>query len=370
MKVLSLFSGVGGFDIGLEQAGCQTVFQCELDKHCRSVLDRHWADVPKWDDISTLTGEHILKHAPTIDLVAWGSPCQDLSVGKANRLGLNGQRSGLFHEAIRIIKEIRDATDGVFPRYSLWENVRGALSSNQGRDFGTVLNQMVECGAVQLEWGLLDAKWFGTPQRRKRIFVVGIFDSAAVTRSGKKILPIATSVFRDSEKGESSRKQTPSDTPRSFVKVVRSGTRLEDGSLPAEVWREEETVPTLTQFDASEKFASTILFHNSYRDGVRLLGEQSMTLSRKMGTGGGNTPMIADSDVVRRLTPLECERLQGFADHHTRWKADGSLQSDSQRYRQLGNAIAVPVARWVGEQLMKVHQAAYLAKSSVADENE
>ena len=106
MKVLSLFSGVGGFDLGLENAGMQTVFRCEWDKHATTVLERHWPDVPRWGDITTLTGRHILDHAPVIDIVAWGSPCQDLSVA-GKRAGLSGQRSGLFHEGIRIIKEFR-----------------------------------------------------------------------------------------------------------------------------------------------------------------------------------------------------------------------------------------------------------------------
>ena len=96
MKVLSLFSGVGGFDLGLEAAGMKTVFQCEYDKHCLSVLERHWPDVPRWGDVSTLTGAYILKHAPVIDVVAWGSPCQDLSVA-GKRGGLEGNQSNLFH---------------------------------------------------------------------------------------------------------------------------------------------------------------------------------------------------------------------------------------------------------------------------------
>lgn len=350
----SLFAGVGGFDMGMEQAGWECKFQVEWDKHCRSVLDRHWSDVEKWSDIRNVNGRFI----PPVDCIIFGSPCQDLSVG-GKRAGLEGERSGLFHEAMRIIKEMRDATGGVFPRYSIWENVKGALSSNQGRDFGTALNSMVECGAVQLEWGVLDAKWFGVPQRRKRVFVVGIYDPAAVTRGGSEILSIARNVQRNSEKGKQARETTASDTPRSFVKVVRSGKRLVDGSLPAEVWREEETVPTLTQFESSEKFAHTILFHNSYRDGVRLLGEQSMTLSAIMGTGGGHTPMLATSEVVRRLTPLECERLMGFPDDHTRWDASGKQVADYHRYKQCGNAVVTPVARWVGERLMDVHIAAY-----------
>jgi DNA (cytosine-5)-methyltransferase 1 len=78
MKVLSLFSGVGGFDMGLENAGMQTVFQCEWDKHANTILNKHWPHVPKWEDVSSLTGKHILSKAPVIDVVAWGSPCQDL----------------------------------------------------------------------------------------------------------------------------------------------------------------------------------------------------------------------------------------------------------------------------------------------------
>jgi DNA (cytosine-5)-methyltransferase 1 len=103
MKVLSLFSGVGGFDLGLENAGMETVFQCEWDKHATKILERHWPDVPRWTDVSTLTGAYVLRHAPVIDVVAWGSPCQDLSVA-GKRAGLSGERSGLFHEGIRIIK--------------------------------------------------------------------------------------------------------------------------------------------------------------------------------------------------------------------------------------------------------------------------
>ena len=121
MKVLSLFSGVGGFDLGLENAGMQTVFQCEWDKHATTVLERHWPDAPRRGDITTLTGRHILDHAPVIDVVAWGSPCQDLSVA-GKRAGLSGERSGLFHEGIRIIKELRKETNNAYPRISIWEN--------------------------------------------------------------------------------------------------------------------------------------------------------------------------------------------------------------------------------------------------------
>ena len=204
MKVLSLFSGVGGFDMGLENAGMQTVFQCEWDKHANTILNKHWPHVPKWEDVSTLTGEHILSKAPVIDVVAWGSPCQDLSVA-GKRGGLEGERSGLFHEGIRIIKELRKETNGQYPRISIWENVVGALNSNRGADFGIILNKMAEAGAMVIEWAVLDAQYFGVPQRRRRVFVIAIFDPVLANRCPNPLLPVAESLPRHLAKGKPKR---------------------------------------------------------------------------------------------------------------------------------------------------------------------
>lgn len=200
MRVLSLFSGVGGFDMGLEAAGFTTVFQCEIDKHARSVLDYHWPDVPKWDDVSTLTGAHILETTGGVDLVAWGSPCQDLSLA-GKRAGLSGDRSGLFHEGIRIIKELRELSNGKYPTWSIWENVVGALSSNRGADFGEVLYEMDEAGACFSEWTVLDAQYFGVPQRRRRVFVSSCFDSSVSERCGSPLFPVSESLRGDSSSG-------------------------------------------------------------------------------------------------------------------------------------------------------------------------
>jgi DNA-cytosine methyltransferase len=204
MKVLSLFSGVGGFDMGLENAGMETVFQCEWDKHANNP-DKHWPTVPKWDDVSTLTGKHILAGAPVIDVVAWGSPCQDLSVA-GKRAGLEGGRSNLFHEGIRIIKELRKETNGQYPRISIWENVVGALNSNRGADFGVILDEMAEAGALVIEWAVLDAQYFGVPQRRRRVFVVAIFDPAIANICPDPLLPVSESLPGHLTKGKPARK--------------------------------------------------------------------------------------------------------------------------------------------------------------------
>lgn len=213
MKVLSLFSGVGGFDMGLEAAGFETIFQCEWDKHCTKVLEKHWPNVPKWEDVSTLTGAHVLEMAGAPDLVAWGSPCQDLSVA-GKRAGLSGAKSGLFHEGIRIIKEIRELTNNEYPRFSIWENVPGALSSNRGADFGIVLDEMAQAGALELEWAVLDAQYFGVAQRRRRIFLTSIFRPSDASRSRGKIFPVAEGMLRNSKtrskKGQSTATATTS----------------------------------------------------------------------------------------------------------------------------------------------------------------
>jgi DNA (cytosine-5)-methyltransferase 1 len=433
MKVLSLFSGVGGFDMGLENAGMQTVFQCEWDKHCRTILDRHWPTVPKWDDVSTLTGEHILTHAPVIDVVAWGSPCQDLSVA-GKRSGLEGERSGLFHQGIRIIKELRKASNGRYPRISIWENVYGALNSNKGEDFEAILKEMVEAGSLLCEWRVLDAQYFGVPQRRRRVFVVAVFDPATAARCPDPLLPISEGLLWHPTTGATTREEsadTPSASigngsqPLTFTKSPRAQSATDD-----ETWVEGKPAPTLNSFDQGDVRATTaIVFENSYRDGARIANDHvTQTLSAKMGTGGGNTPMlaiaiqdgreieknqnglgvadegapaytidqtgaqavaygiqgnmigrqdhngpagkghtdegdpmftlnttdkhaVATTMVVRRLTPLECERLMGWPDDHTRYKADGTEQADTHRYKQCGNGVASPVAEWIGEQL-------------------
>lgn len=214
MRVLSLFSGVGGFDMGLEAAGMKTVFQCEIDPHATSVLHYHWPDIPKWGDVTTLTGAYILEKTGGVDVVAWGSPCQDLSLA-GKRKGLSGERSGLFHEGIRIIKELRELSNGKYPTWSIWENVYGALSSNRGADFGQVLYEMDEAGACFSEWAVLDAQYFGVPQRRRRVFITSCFDSATSERCPSPLLPVAESLRGDLAPRRAQRKGTSSKTAKS-----------------------------------------------------------------------------------------------------------------------------------------------------------
>ena len=336
MKVLSLFSGVGGFDMGLENAGMETVFQCEWDKHANSILYKHWPDVPKWDDVSTLTGKHILAHAPVVDVVAWGSPCQDLSVA-GKRAGLEGGRSSLFHEGIRIIKELQEETNGQYPRISIWENVVGALNSNGGADFGIILNEMAEAGAVAIEWSVLDAQYFGIPQRRRRVFVIAIFDPVLANRCPNPLLPVSESQNRDIEKGNEER--------QSSTRTLAFDTQFGSNANVT-----EDVAPTLK---SSQQSPSVAFQYDGYNQTVN-----DSDVSTTIRIGRDSSDFIAQPTeptmAVRRLTPLECERLMGWPDNHTLTKADGTTQADTHRYKQCGNGVASPVAQWIAKHILAI----------------
>jgi DNA (cytosine-5)-methyltransferase 1 len=470
MKVLSLFSGVGGFDMGLENAGMETVFQCEWDKHANSILHRHWPDVPKWDDVSTLTGKHILANAPVVDVVAWGSPCQDLSVA-GKRAGLEGGRSGLFHEGIRIIKELQEESNGQYPRISIWENVVGALNSNRGADFGVILDEMAEAGALAIEWAVLDAQYFGVPQRRRRVFVIAIFDPVLAERSPNPLLPVAESLPGHLTKSKPKRQSaartltesTRTDgswwdgrdtaealtttsneqrmpdkqrfqavvegyTPSSFANYTEgvgtlrsnggdlgggsetlvtepiayhfdalssnsmkssnpdSGVNQVDTARTLDTWRPdpslnqgglaivepmlafdtqfgsnanvtEDVAPTLKSSQQSPSVAYSIREDAKANNfsATELDHANSLSALRPSPQSHHAQMFIAESTMaVRRLTPLECERLMGWPDNHTLTKADGTIQADTHRYKQCGNGVASPVAQWIAKHLLNI----------------
>jgi len=382
MKVLSLFSGVGGFDMGLENAGMEAVFQCEWDKHANSILYKHWPDVPKWDDVSTLTGKHILAHAPVIDVVAWGSPCQDLSVAGA-RKGLDGKRSGLFHEGIRIIKELREETNGQYPRISIWENVVGAITSNNGNDFGVILDEMAQAGALVQEWSVLDAQYFGIPQRRRRIFLLSAFCPAIANNCPNPILPVAQSLRGHSAKGKPKIKSAATtltegtgtdggivnaigasihhkstvvnqDANAGHMVVKTNPTRLLGSQIIGSLNATDYKWPQNQKLDENKFIVEpTLTFDTQFGSNANVTEDVSPTLKSSQQSPSvayGVNPMM----VVRRLTPLECERLMGWPDDHTRYRADGTEQVDTHRYKQCGNGVASPVAQWIAKHILAI----------------
>jgi DNA (cytosine-5)-methyltransferase 1 len=462
----SLFAGVGGFDRGFENAGWECLWQVEWDKNCQKVLSYRWPNVVRYSDVQHVEGFNI----EPVDVITFGSPCQDLSVA-GKRAGLEGSRSSMFYEATRIIREMKYATNGQYPKMAVWENVPGALTSNKGSDFAAVIDEMADIGALAIEWHVLDAQWFGVPQRRRRVFLIACFDPTTAGRCGQQILPIPENGKGDSKQIRKKRKQSARTVENSvgesilygkvgfgnykegnstfratshkrpdenfvlhnvesFVKVIRSGARDEDGNLPPEVWRNEDTSPTLNAFDNTGESRSTVLILDGTRvDDIRIYEDGIVpTLKARMGTGGNQVPMVVSaigfntkqdpvsvenlsptipsnkgeigvaipiqgtiigrSDtagpagrgfgdendpsytldtvsmhavctpdlILRRLTPVECERLMGFPDDHTRYGSDGKEISNTNRYKMIGNAVAVPVAQWVASQLKNIIQ--------------
>ena len=163
---VSLFAGVGGFDLALTRNGYDVVAAVEIDKNCREVLGKHFPNTKLFNDVKEVKGGDLLNAGfnPVGGIITGGFPCQDLSVA-GKRAGLAGERSGLFWEIARLVEETKT-------EWFVIENVPGLLTSNQGRDFGIVLSTMVKLG-YSVSWRVLDAQYFGVPQRRKRVFIVG-----------------------------------------------------------------------------------------------------------------------------------------------------------------------------------------------------
>jgi len=305
----SLFSGVGGMDLGFDDH-FDCVFQVEWDKNCQTILRRHWPQVPKWADVCDVNGAEI----PPCDVLTFGSPCQDLSVA-GKRAGLDGDRSSMFFEAIRIIKEMRHATrsepTGPFPRVAVWENVPGALSSNGGADFRAVLDSMVDCGAVECEWAVLDAQHFGVPQRRRRVFLVAIFDPAIAANCPTTLLPVFKGGRRDYAKGRPARKSVAGSTPESVgetgecYRMLGFGDDTADDTASALKQRDHKSATDLAVVPVGSEGADPMLFTTNQRSEVRELGDLAVSLSASHGTNQTNYVAVAEAIPIQDGREME-----------------------------------------------------------------
>src|SRR5687768_13688062 len=171
LKVASFFAGIGGFDYGFQKAGLQIVFQCEKDSFCQKVLSKHWPEVARHADIEDLSPEDI----PSADIWCGGFPCQDLSLAnQGKRAGLGGARSGLFNRFVELASHFP-------PDWIVLENVPGLLNMHDGLDFAHVIRSLDGLGYF-VAWRVLDSQFFGTPQRRRRVFIVASYQNDGAAR--------------------------------------------------------------------------------------------------------------------------------------------------------------------------------------------
>ena len=203
---VSLFAGVGGFDLAMQRQGVKVVASVEIDKNCNQVLAQHFPDATQFTDVTTVKGEDLINagFTPSTGIITGGFPCQDLSVA-GKRAGLAGERSGLFWEIARLVEETQT-------EYFIIENVPGLLSSNNGKDFGVVIGTMADIG-YSVGWRVLDAQHFGVPQRRRRVFVVG---RRTPESSVAEILFKSEGLRRDLTQSKQERQDPTREAPSSF----------------------------------------------------------------------------------------------------------------------------------------------------------
>lgn len=457
LRLGSLFDGSGGFPLAATKVGIEPVWASEIEPFPILVTTTRLPQMQHLGDICDIDGSQL----EPVDVVTFGSPCQDLSVA-GKRAGLAGERSGLFHQAVRVIKEMRKATSGRYPRFAVWENVPGAFSSNKGADFHQVLRELIsvtdeqaaanlprvqkwqKAGAIvadqwSIAWRVLDAQFFGLPQRRKRIYLICDFASG---RAGHILFEPSRS-SRDLAQG-CSEKQNPPTNPRAgtheasksldvFALRMRAGkpgggkgplvqTNL-SGTLGC---GNDQTIfePAAFGFNALHEGRGAAVGRYGYstevsktldtsgitptcnQGGIAIVEPDVVSASKAdffcrgniniagalLASDSTEPPLVTDPCVpeyrVRRLTPTECARLQGFPDDWTqdlaisnptdseldywwqvwaRWAVAAGLKKTKTRaqvkkwlanpvtdralYKLWGNGIALPCAKLVLSQI-------------------
>ena len=411
MRYVSLFSGIEAATVGWHEMGWKPVVFADFDDFPSAVLKHHYPEVPNAGDV--------LKHdwkqyRGKADLIVGGSPCQSFSHA-GRRLGMDDPRGNLALHYLRIVRDIQ-------PKWFIYENVPGLLSSNEGHDFATFLGEMVKLG-YGFAYRVLDAQYFGVPQRRRRVFVVGCADgdwrSAAAVLFDEKSLcgNLASSKPKRQgsslfSKGSVGNESGELGRGRGIVHCEKVGPTMTSSGPPYSRTGNERV-------EHEALVVQKTMFENHASDARIKEVDVSPTLRARLGTGGGNVPLVKEeigfshtqgldcqpstthfptlraegngaavsmvfqggidlynqqltgetnaplrtrgcssagmgaiqNHIVRRLTPIECERLQGFPDNYTQipWKGKPAEECpSSHRYKALGNSMAVPVMKWIG----------------------
>jgi DNA (cytosine-5)-methyltransferase 1 len=402
LRLLDLFSGIGGFHLGFERAGFEFDYVgfAEVDKYASAVYKYNFPFAEELGDVKSIRSENL----PKIDIITFGSPCQDFSISGKRAGATRGTRSSLIWEAIRLIDECK-------PRIFVWENVKGTFSSNNGTDFWAIIQAFTNIGSYRLEWQLLNTRWFPrTPQNRERIYLVGYTGD----RGGRSVFPIGedgsayninqartkpkTKFYTSITTKEGGRKEN------NFVIVDKKRHKKNNQDYAATLCGNGHSGGNHSDMDLIQTFTERS-FDGKRADGGRAIcyhkvpGE-TPCLSSQMGMGGNNVPMLKVGNIyksngengnvynpngispslksgttnnpkhggigssnapkiinqtsIRRLTPVECMRLQGFPDNHNEFGLlDGKKVaiSDTQRYKQAGNAVTVDVVTAVAKKI-------------------
>ena len=296
----SLFDGIGGWCLAAQRAGIKPIWSSEIEKFPLAVTAHHFPEVVQLGDITKLDGATL----PPVDIICAGPPCQDLSVAGKQK-GLAGERSGLFINAINIVRRMRLSTGGGYPRFFVWENVPGAFSSNHGLDFKAVLEEigqatipmpergkwadagLVQCDNCEIAWRVLDAQYFGVPQRRRRIFLVADFAKAG--RCAGEILFERESVPGDSAQGGAERERI-AGTAKGSTGTASRVKVLNKGDCQSKKVLKEPCMRTTTKLGVC--VANILYDHHPQDCRVTECKDIAPTVSAKYGTGGNNTPKV------------------------------------------------------------------------------
>lgn len=347
MKInqLDLFSGIGGFHLGFERAGYKVnSFFSEIDPHAIAVYRHKFPKSTYVGSVTDVRGAEL----PTIDLITFGSPCQDFSLA-GKRKGMDGDRSSLILEAIRLIGECR-------PRVFVWENVKGTFSSNSGEDFAAILQAFANIGGYRLEWQLLNTSWF-LPQNRERIYLVGY--SATTGGDWRGVFPIGED-GRTTASAEVKQIGTKLDSNGGTQPYQQDRVYDADGIVPAlnrgksDLIIKESVVEPNYKYEAANELVRRNNLIEGEIKGLDFYNQSARDVIPTLTDPKHNSQGLFDGYRIRRLTPIECERLQGFPDDHTAYgNYDGEVKpmSNTQRYKQCGNAVTVDVVQAVAERV-------------------
>ena len=324
MKIIDLFSGIGGFSLGFQRAGYQFTehYFSEIDKHAIANYKHNFPHAKHIGDITTLHGGDFRD----IDIITFGSPCQDFSLA-GRRKGLKGSKSSLIEYAITLIANIR-------PSIFIWENVKGAFSSNAGADFWAILKAFTNIGGYTIEWQLLNTSWV-LPQNRERLYLIGHLAG----RSTPGVFPIGKNDFTSISKAQSQSQASVSTTLKANGRMSTDDTYI----IP-------KNARTLTGGGHSGGLHSDMTVIRQLKRGknkgadLKICPTISSNAFQENNLLGG----------IRRLTEIECERLQGFPD---KWTQYGDYNktikpiAKTQRYKLIGNAVTVDIVTMIAKRL-------------------